>query len=991
MSEQIQIDDRQDQMEAMTRLLYDLASDGLLVLDLNGYIIDINRTGHERLGYAKKEMVGKHISLFDSPECAQQLPKRITDSTALGGVVFEAAQVHRNGSVIPVEVKAKVINLDGMNYVFSVIRDIAERKEKDKQLHFKTKIYTALFYTNQALLDCRTEKDLFDKICQIAVDFGGMAMAWIGRADELSGQIKIEARCGDGQGYLDGLEISSQADAPEGRGCTGTAFRENRPVICQDFSNDPMTRPWHDRAKPYGWQSSAAVGIPRGGRSHSVITFYHYEKNAFSREIVQLLAEMARNIGYALDCFDVEEEKRKAFRVLEENANRYNKIIQTSLDGVWMLDLEGRILEVNDAYLKRSGYARQELLQRYIQDVESKIDGAVIAERIQRLISTGYVRFETKHRAKDGSFWPVEVSAVYLPQEDGHILCFMHDMTRRYRSDNELRIAASVFQSQEAMMVTDAERRIIRVNEAFTKITGYHPEEVIGKDPRLLQSGMHDVSFYRGMWEKIGREGSWQGEIWDKRKNGELYPKWLTISSVKDKNGTVTHYVGSFTDLKEYREAQDKIQNLAFYDQLTGLPNRRLVLERLERALAVSDRNQLYGAILYLDLDHFKVINDTQGHDIGDEVLQEAARCIQAALKQVHTIARIGGDEFVVLLEEINEDPELAAAQAKVAGENLLEILGKAFVVNGKDYHGSASIGVTLFRGSRASVHELLKRGDVAMYEAKKAGRNALRFFDPVMQETLERRTQLEFDLRHALEGGQLQLHYQKRVGRGGRVRGAEVLLRWNHPRQGLVLPLDFIPLAEETGLIIPIGKWALEESCHQLRAWQANVKTRNLILSVNISALEFKQPDFVDTVKQLMAKTGIDPALLALEITESMLLENMEDYIDKMRQLRETGLSFALDDFGTGYSSLSYLKRLPINELKIDKSFVKDLGIDKNGEAIVQTIIQMGKTLGMEVIAEGVETQTHCEMLGQYGCHNYQGYLFGRPVPLEIFERQLG
>ena len=991
MAEKTQIDDKQEKIEAKTRLLFDLANDGLIVLDLNGYILDINNSGHERLGYAKAEMVGKHISQFDAPEFAGQVPKRFADIQALGSAVFETAHVHRNGSVIPVEVNAKVISLDGEDYVFSVIRDITERKEKDKRLHFQTKIYTALFYTNQALLDCKTEKDLFDKICQIAVDFGGMAMAWIGRADELNGQIKIEARYGDGQGYLDGLVISSQADVPEGRGCTGTAYRENSPVICQDFANDPMTKPWHDRARPYGWRSSAAIGIPRGGRNHSVITFYHYEKNAFSREIVQLLEEMARNIGHALDSFDLEEEKRKAFQSLEENANRYRNIIQTSLDGFWMLDMKGRILEVNEAYLKRSGYTRQELLQRHIQDVESWMDDADSGERLRDLISTGYVRFETKHRAKDGNFWPVEVSAVYLPQEDGHILCFMHDMTRRYRSDNELRIAASVFQSQEAMMVTDAERRIIRVNEAFTRITGYHLEEVIGKDPSILQSGAHAASFYRQMWEKIRREGSWQGEIWDKRKNGEIYPKWLTISSVKGKGETVTHYVGSFTDLKEYREAQDKIQNLAFYDQLTGLPNRRLLLEQLERALAVSGRNQLYGAILYLDLDHFKVINDTQGHDIGDEVLQETARCIQAALKQVHTIARIGGDEFVVLLEDINEDPELAAAQAKLVGDQLLEVLGKVIVVNGKDYHGSVSIGVSLFRGSHDGIHELLKRGDVAMYEAKKAGRNALRFFDPVMQETLERRTQLEFDLRHALEGGQLQLHYQKRVGRGGRVRGAEVLLRWNHPRQGLVSPLDFIPLAEETGLIIPIGKWVLEESCRQLRAWKGNAKTRNLILSVNISALEFKQPDFVNTVKQLLVRTGINPSLLALEITESMLLENMEDFIDKMRQLREMGLSFALDDFGTGYSSLSYLKRLPINELKIDKSFVKDLGVDKNDDAIVQTIIQMGKTLGMEVIAEGVETQTHCEMLGRYGCHNYQGYLFGRPVPLEIFERELG
>ena len=982
--------DAEEQAEARSRILFDLANDGLVMLDLYGYIVDINRTGHERLGYTKEQMIGKSISQFEPPEFAKEVPNRLADIQSLGSAVFETAHMRKNGAVMPVEISAKLVSLDGGDYIFSVVRDITERKEYERQRQYQTKIYRALFYTNQALLNSKVESDLFNKICQIAVEFGGMAMAWIGRVDGPGGPIKIEASYGKGQGYLEGIKISSRADVPEGQGCTGIAYRELRAVISQDFSTDSNLQPWQYQAKSYGWRASAAIGIARGGRSHAVISFYQHERNSFGEEIIQLLAEMARNIGYALDRLDLEEGKRKILRSLERSAGRYQKIIQTSLDGFLIVDMDGRILEVNEAYLKRSGYTREELLQRGIRDVEFVMGDAEIDARLKNIVLKGYARFETKHRAKDGGDWPVEMSAVYIA-EDARILAFMHDMTERKRSENELRVAASVFRSQEAMMVTDAEHKIIRVNEAFTKITGYQLEDVIGKDPRIFQSGMHDASFYREMWEKIHLEGGWQGEIWDKRKDGEIYPKWLTISSVKDEGGTVTHYVGNFTDLKEYREAQEKIQSLAFYDQLTQLPNRRSLLERLERELAVSARTQDYGAIMYLDLDHFKIINDMQGHAAGDEILRETARRIQSTLRQEGMIARTGGDEFAVLLAAINEDPEMAAAHAKAVGENLLEVLGKAYMVNDKDYHGSVSIGVTLFGGPHDNINELLKRGGVAIFEAKKAGRNALRFFDPVMQEMLERRSELERDLRHALEDGQLQLYYQKRVGRGGQVLGAEVLLRWSHPRQGLVSPLDFIPLAEETGLIIPIGKWVLEESCRQLRTWKGNAKTRNLILSVNISALEFKQPDFVDTVKQLLVRTGINPSLLALEITESMLLDNMEDFIDKMRQLKETGLSFALDDFGTGYSSLSYLKRLPINELKIDKSFVKDLGVDKNDDAIVQTIIQMGKTLGMEVIAEGVETQTHCEMLGRYGCHNYQGYLFGRPVPLEIFERELG
>jgi diguanylate cyclase (GGDEF)-like protein/PAS domain S-box-containing protein len=989
MVERIQIAADQQRSEARSGILFDLANDGLLMLDMKGHIIDINTAGHERLGYAKKEMLGKRITQFDPPEFAEQVPKRFAEIRSQGSAVFETAHVRKDGTVMPVEISAKLISMDGEDYIFGVVRDITERKEYEEQIQFQTNICRALFYTNQAALVSKTECDLFNKICQIAVEFGGMMLAWIGRADEQSGLIKVEARYGTGQSYLDGIEISSRADLPKGQGCTGVAFREHRTVISRDFSTSPSAQPWHDRAKPYGWRASAAVGITRGGRSYAVISFYHQDRDAFSEPIVQLLAEMARNVSYALDRFDLEDEKHEVLRSLEQNAGRYQKIIQTSLDGFWMIDMGGRILEVNEAYVRRSGYGREELLQLCVWDVEALMEKPLIKEILKNLAMKGYARFETKHRAKDGGVWPVEVNAVYLP-EDGRILGFMRDMTDHRRSEDELRIAASVFQSQEAMMVTDSQRRIIRVNQAFTMITGYSSEDVIGQDPRILQSGVHAKTFYREMWEKINRDGIWQGEIWDKRKNGEVYPKWLTISVVKDRDEQVTHYVGSFVDLKEYKEAQNKIENLAFYDQLTGLPNRSLLLERLEHALDVSSRAQRYGAILCLDLDHFKVINDTQGHDVGDEVLQETARRIEATLRSEDTVVRIGGDEFVVILEQISQESQHAAAQAKLVGDKLLGALGRDYTVNGKDYLGSVSIGVTLFRDSRDGVHELLKRGDLAMYAAKKAGRNTLRFYDPAMQETLERRTQLEFNLRHALEERQMVLYYQKRVGNGGRVRGAEVLLRWIHPQLGLISPLDFIPLAEETGLIIPIGKWVLEESCRRLKAWSASEKMRQLMLSVNISALEFKQPNFVDNIMRLLDETGVNPSLLALEITESMLLDNMEEFIGKMRQLRDIGLSFALDDFGTGYSCLSYLKTLPINELKIDKSFIKDLGMDKNGEAIVQTIIQMGKTLGMDVIAEGVETQTHCELLGQFGCHNFQGYLFGRPEPLEIFEQGL-
>lgn len=962
----------------------------LFWIGVQGQIMGANNSACQSLGYSHEELVSKFVWEID-PDYSNEVSSQAWDELRKSGMrIFETRHVRKDGTIFPVEITTNYVSFGDEEFSFSFAQDITEKKAKDRQALFLTRIYAALFHTNRALWGSKTEKELFDNICRVAVDYGGMALAWIGRVDEATDLIKVQSSYGSGQDYLDGLAISYRGDVPGGQGPSATAFREGRSIFIQDFATDPMTAPWHDKARPYGWGSSAALCILRGGRSYAVVSYYHHETNSFSKEIIELLTEVARDIGHALDRFELEEGKKRAIQFMEDSANRYHKIIQTSLDGFWMVDMEGRILEVNDTYVDRSGYTREELLLLRVQDLETTMDTPQIGTRLKQLAVAGHAIFETKHRAKDGTLWPLEASAGFLPQEGGRFFSFMRDISERRKAEEEMHIAATVFESHEAMLVTDAERIIVRVNEAFTTITGYAPGEVVGTYPRILQSDMHGEDFYREMWSRIEREGSWQGEIFGKRKNGEVYPQWLTVSSVKNSKGQVTHYIFSFADITEYKAAQEKILNLAFYDQLTGLPNRRLLLERLERALAVGARNQRFGAILYLDMDQFKTINDTQGHDYGDEVLREIAKRIRVAVRQEDTIARLGGDEFVVLLEDISGEQKQAAAHAKSVGDKLLEVLARAYHIRGKDYPGSVSIGVTLYRSPHEGVHELLKRADLAMYEAKRVGRNTLRFFDPVMQETLEKRMHLEFDLRHALEEQQFRLYYQKQVGRDGYLIGAEALLRWMHPQRGLVSPLDFIPLAEETGLIVPIGRWVLEESCRRLRLWEGMENAKSLVLSVNISARELEQDDFVDNVREILMQTGIDPALLSLEITESVLLENMEEFIGKMKLLREMGISFALDDFGTGYSSLSYLKRLPIKRLKIDKSFVKDLGVDKNDEAIAQTIIQMGTTLGMEVVAEGVETPAQSEMLKQFGCHSYQGYLFGKPVTVEEFEREL-
>jgi len=549
-----------------------------------------------------------------------------------------------------------------------------------------------------------------------------------------------------------------------------------------------------------------------------------------------------------------------------------------------------------------------------------------------------------------------------------------------------LRVAAIAFETDEGIMVTDENANIIRVNQAFTRLTGYSAEEAIGKSPSLLKSDRHDEKFFREMWEGLQRDNSWQGEIWNRRKNGEVYPEWLNITAVVDQSGKITNYVGAFVDFTERKKAESEIHLLAFYDQLCQLPNRRLLLDRLQHAVATGARNHTGGALLLIDLDNFKTLNDTKGHGIGDLLLVEVAKRLQECMREGDTLSRFGGDEFVVLLEGLSDERAQAAVQARGAGEKVLEALSRPYVLAGDEFHSSSSVGITLFINYRDKLDDLLKQADTAMYEAKKSGRNTLRFFDPVMQEELEVRAQLEVGLREALRRQELRLYYQMQVDHTGRILGAEVLLRWIHPERGLVSPLQFIPLAEETGLIIPIGQWVLENACQQLKVWEAEPHSRHLQLAVNVSARQFRQSDFVAQVRDIVGRTAINPLRLKLELTESIVLDDVADTIAKMQALKQLGISFSMDDFGTGYSSLAYLTQLPLNQLKIDQSFVRNIGSKTSDSAIIQTIIGMAGNLGMEVIAEGVETNEQRDFLESMGCMFYQGYLFGKPVPLDEF-----
>lgn len=680
--------------------------------------------------------------------------------------------------------------------------------------------------------------------------------------------------------------------------------------------------------------------------------------------------------------------RKQAEIALHESSDRFASVFQTSPIGMAIgLMTDGTFVDVNQSFEGVLGYSRGELLGKTGADIRMWVDNQARAVVLRLLAAGETVRnFEARFRRKSGEVIDISYSGRHFTiSGKPHFIGMVADITQRKRAEEAMRIAATVFESHEGMAVTDASRVILRVNEAFTKITGYTAEEAVGQTPGMLKSKRHDAAFYTSMWACIEQTGTWEGEIWNRHKSGEIFPEWLTISSVRNAEGIATHYVAIFSDMSARKAAESQIRNLAFFDPLTGLPNRRLLLDRLGQTMAVCARHKRSGALLFIDLDDFKTINDTLGHHHGDQLLEQVAKRLTSCVREGDTVARLGGDEFVVMLEELSEDLHDAASQAEIAGGKILQVCRQSYHLGGTERHLTASIGVTLFGVDPEDDLDLpLKRADMAMYQAKAAGRNTLRFFDPEMQVTVMARAALELGLRDAMQLGQFLLHYQIQVDANGSPVGVEALLRWNHPARGLVHPAEFIPLAEETGLILPLGQWVLETACLQLVAWSDQPSAAHLLVAVNVSARQFHQNDFVDQVLQVLKRTGANPHQLKLELTESMLVTNVQDVIAKMNALKTIGVGFSLDDFGTGYSSLSYLKRLPLDQLKIDKSFVEHVLSDSNDAAIARMVIVLAQSLGLAVIAEGVETEAQRDYLVAMGCHFFQGYLYGRPLPIE-------
>ncbi len=795
------------------------------------------------------------------------------------------------------------------------------------------------------------------------------------------------------QGLLNGIALSI---ADHGSVRSGAADATVRPLLAQTSAALPDAQPFvrdlevHDRRWRLTFHPTRSFLSPSEARLPLLAGLAGALMSLLLASTVGLLV---RQRTMALARAQASEAARR------ESEERFRALFNQASVGVALLDTStGRFLRTNQRYGDIVGYTTGEMQALNIRALTHPADLQADAQNLERL-KNGEVpeyRLEKRYIHKQGhAVWvDLTVSPMWVPgATPDHHIAVVHDITSRKRMEetlrtNEHRLRAILERLPMGVCLVQPDGRISFRNQRYVEICGYSEVEVPDVDTwwqRAYPDAVERESVRQGWRDSGARAAAGDGVIPGREytircSDGQMRP--VEVSGVLVEGG---HLV-TMQDLSERKAAEEEINHLAYYDPLTRLPNRRLLMDRLQQALATSARHGRTGALLLLDLDNFKTLNETRGHDSGDNLLLQVAHRLRSCVHEDDTVARQGGDEFVVVLEDLGENPEDAAARSEEVGQRILATLREPYTLHGASHHSSLSMGVTIFSGMRETVDELLKRADLALYQAKNAGRDTLRFYDPQMQASVTARAALERDMRIGLAEGQFELYYQPQIDRG-RITGAEALLRWRHPRDGFVSPAHFIPLAEETGLILPLGEWVLRAACARLALWSLHPELAELSLAVNVSPRQFHQDDFVAQVLAALASSGVEGHQLKLEMTEGLLLQDVEDTIEKMGQLKGYGLGFSLDDFGTGYSSLAYLKRLPLDQLKIDQSFVRDVLTDPNDAAIARTVVALGTSLGLKVIAEGVETEAQREFLERHQCHAWQGYLFSPAVPVAEFE----
>lgn len=842
--------------------------DAFIVHDIDGRILDVNRQACVSLGYTREELLNLTVTDIEKDLDIDAARNAWAAIKLNGSALMRGQQRRKDGSCFPVQVHVSAIGHDGQTLLYALARDVSASVQAAKNSKRLTSLYRALSEINQMIVRAENAQNLFDNLCRIVVDLGGMRMAWIGTREAGGDGIVPVASCGVGVNYLNKIVLSTRADVPAGGGPTGIAFREGRPVICNDFLRDAITKPWHAKGMEFGWGASAAFPFSRDGQLFAVLNVYHELPGAFDAEMIELLEEATMDITYALDNLDNKLQRQQNLITIREQNNFLTAIFDSEPECVKVLALDG--------YLERMNQAGLSMLE---------------VETLEEARTFGLIKF-------------------VAPEFQAGFLQFHQQVCAGHSGFFEFRI--------------------------------------------------------------IGKKGT---------------SRWLETHSTQLRNGDgdVVGHIGVTRDVTEKKTFDQRLWNQANFDQLTGLPNRHLFQERLVHELKKTHRDNAQLALIFIDLDHFKEVNDTLGHQVGDTLLVEAARRITACVRESDTVARLGGDEFMVVLPDLQGTQRVDAIV-----ENILHALTQVFTLgaNLAQSQVSASIGIALYPADGSDADQLLRSVDQAMYVAKREGRNRYSYFTSALRESAQYRHALLLDLRGALAAGQFALHFQPIIDLSNyRVFKLEALLRWHHPVRGDVGPAEFIPLAEESGLIIDIGNWVFHEAARWASRW-STLGLGNVQVAVNMSPVQLQgAATNVAACFESLKHFDIAGSCLAIEITEGLLLHASTGVSELLAQFRAAGLGLAIDDFGTGYSALSYLKKFDIDYLKIDRSFVRDLETDPSDMALSEAIIVMAHKLGLKVIAEGVETLAQCNLLQAAGCDYAQGYLFSRPVPPEQIE----
>ena len=971
------------------------------------------------LGYTSEEIAPDIDSIWDfiHPDDIPNIQRLLNE--LLSGVTdqyhCEFRLRAKNGDWIWYANHNKVLDRDatqlGSRFV-GVTLDIHEKRNRDKEKTVLLRTHKLLNACTNALMEAHTEQELLDSICTLTTTIGGYKMAWVGYAQhDANKSVVIQSHYGIDLEYCQQGQIT-WSDTPTGQGPIGSAIRTNSTIVYQDYLNNPRVTLWRDWATASGFGSSIGLPLNVNNQVIGAISAYADEDFAFSKPEVELLEELAKILSYGIETLRTRLQNTQAQVALMNENEKNLALLHNASDGIHILDEQGNVIEVSDSFCEMLGYTRAEMIGMNVSHWEGQLSQKELDDNLNyQLSQKKRVLFETVHLRKDGTIFNVEVSGFPL-QLNGKPVLFnsSRDISARKKIEDNLH------KKQRQLIANEKKFRellsnlniAIIVHNPDTSITYSNPRasELLGLTPDQLQGRVA----FDPAWCFINEQGS-VVSIEEYPVNKVLSTMtpieshvlgvittnandivWLSINAFPefDDEGTLRQIIVHFDDITARKQADEQIHHLAFFDDLTGLPNRRLLMDRLNSALATSARNKKYGAVLFIDLDRFKTINDVLGHDFGDLLLKEVAKRIQACVRRVDTVARLGGDEFVVVLLDLDEQTLVATQKTAMIADKIRQSLSSTYKIKGNEQHSSPSIGVSMFYDNQDSAESLLRQADMAMYKAKDSGRNAFRFFNPEMQSAVETRALLEADLRYAIPDNQLCLMYQIQVDNQHNPLGAEVLIRWVHPKRGLVSPMQFIPIAEESSLILDIGGWVIKEACRQLAHWAKFEMTEKLTIAVNVSAQQFRQIDFVDVVLRTLNIYQVKPERLKLELTESVVLNDVNDVVNKMHALKEIGVQLSMDDFGTGYSSLSYLKQLPLDQIKIDQSFVRDITSDPNDAVMVKTIIDLAKNFHLNVIAEGVENEEQLNFLKSHGCEAYQGYLFSRPIYIDQFEELL-